>query len=244
MFSSIAFFHLVQGHRDPVLALNTELDSHPDLSNALLVLPEAFNLGRPYADHGSPTIHRDEILKTLVQIWQTRKISFVVGLLQPAVAGSKPRNSAYFVGGEKPRLMCHKETADGADYEACPIEPDQENPLFLVDTAIVAVICRDVSCSGRCDRLAETAVTANRACNIVCIPAAMYEENNWFGGAVPGNRLPFLQQPYGDKCHVALANSDRSAGQGSFITDAAGVVRIRLTGAERQKNQIAVFAIG
>src|ERR1700722_8630167 len=110
MLSSIGFFHLAHGHKDPLSALITELAQHPQLNDTLLVLPEAFNLGRPYAEHGDPAIHRDHILSALSGIHSAYKISFAVGLIEP---DANPFSSAYFVADGDPLLMCHKETPDG-----------------------------------------------------------------------------------------------------------------------------------
>jgi hypothetical protein len=239
MFASISFFHFAQGYGNPLAALHAELVKHADLTDALLVLPEAFNLGRPYAQHGIPSIHRDEILRALSKIYNARKISFVVGLLEP---GANPLSSAYFVGEGASALMCHKETPDGADYQACLMQPDHYNPVFLPYSAVVAVICVDVNCSARCEKLAKTALAAKKQSTIVCIPASMYNEGGWFGGATLGNSLNFPSRSDGDQCHVVLANS-YAGGQGSFITDASGIVRVRLTGNNRNKNQIGSLSI-
>jgi len=236
MFSGIGFFHLAHGHDDPLSALNTELAQNPQLNDALLVLPEAFNLGRPYAEHGVPAIHREAILSALSGIHSAYKISFVVGLIEP---DGKPFSSAYFVADGEPLLICHKATRDGADYDACS-DPDKSNPVILPDAAIVTAICNDLSCAARCENLAKAALEAKKSLTVFCIPAAMYKEGGWFGGAMLDCPLYFPAKPY--ECHVVLANS-YADGQGSFITDSAGIVRRRLLGDHRQKNQISIFPV-
>ena len=56
MIEKIGFFHFVDGYEDPIGQLNTAFNEwnvepgseHP--ANSLVVLPEAFNLGRKYGN--------------------------------------------------------------------------------------------------------------------------------------------------------------------------------------------------
>jgi len=136
--------------------------------------------------------------------------------------------------------MCHKEKSDGADYEACRIRPDRDNPVLLPDTSVIAIVCVDVD-SPRCDKLASEAVKSEKGHHIACIPASMYSVN-WFGGVSIDNPLSFLRGHYGSNGHIVLANSN-PGGLGSFVTDAAGVVRVQVKGDERLHNQIGLFPV-
>jgi hypothetical protein len=193
-----------------------EFDGRSDLDGALIVLPEAFNLGRLYSEGGPPTIHRDQMVSDLQTVAKARGIAFVVGLLEPPPADEKPHSSAYFVDANGKRLMCHKEKCDGVgDYTTCPVAPDHENPLVLQDTAILSVICMDVQSSARCAMLAEKARRAAKADNLICVPAAMSSE--YFGGAPRGGRIQFRPPDDHYSSRIVFANSD-CRGTTSFIT--------------------------
>lgn len=98
MFKRIGAFHMCKGHEDPVAALKRELESK-DATDALIVLPEAFNLGAHYRSNaGVPKFGRGCVIGQLKAIAQDWKSAFIVGLLEPPpVDRSRPHSSAYFV---------------------------------------------------------------------------------------------------------------------------------------------------
>jgi len=218
MFEQIGAFHLGLGHEDPIAALEREL-GHTDGKNALIVLPEAFNLGRHYSSEpGIPGFERDVIIRQLSAIALRLASAFVVGLLEPKPEGSgTSHSSAYFVSATEVSLMCHKQLWDGSGhYSVCPQTPDQANPIVQDDASIIAAICMDVHNSQRFMGIAIKASRAQKRSNFVCIPAAM-SDNSWFGGGRRGSSQDFLKRELCANGNLILANSDHR-GVGSFIT--------------------------
>jgi hypothetical protein len=223
MFTWIGFLHFVSGHENPIGTLDAELQKNTTPRGSLIVLPEAFNLGRPYSEKGKAIVSRDKLLRELTTRSALYDARFVVGVLEPEVStGQNPHSSAYFVDASEHRLMCHKENPDFiGEYTTCPVAPDHENPLVAGESSIHSVICVDIQNTGRCSRLAKSAMAQRRRCNITCIPAVMCSQ--FFQGGILGEKI---QLGYSDDHyvgHIVLANSCET-GTRSFITGANGVV--------------------
>ncbi len=62
MLTGVGFFHLAVDHAHPIDALTAQLKGQ-DPGESLIVLPEAFNLGRPYSKAGEPAFSRDQIIE-------------------------------------------------------------------------------------------------------------------------------------------------------------------------------------
>src|ERR1017187_8481497 len=83
MIERIGYFHFAQDWHDPLGALDVALSRLANLEKCLIVLPEAFNNGRPYYDNprSEPLFAVDAILAHLREISTERGAVFVVGLL-------------------------------------------------------------------------------------------------------------------------------------------------------------------
>jgi hypothetical protein len=218
MFERIGAFHLGTGHEEPIAALELELERTGG-TNALIVLPEGFNLGKHYSSEpGIPKFERDVVLRQLSAIARRLATAFVVGLLEPEPEGSRrPHSSAYFISATKVSLMCHKQRWDGSGhYSVCPEAADRANPIIQADASVIAAICMDVQSSQRFAGVAIRAARAEKKRNFVCIPAAM-GDTSWFGGATLGSSQNFLKYELNGSGNLILANSDHR-GVGSFIT--------------------------
>lgn len=154
-FKRIGFFHFRDKFDDPLGELESALDKHsPDeLNEALIVLPEAFNLIGAY--HQAPldqAMDYEEFRTRLRRLCSPaplsngevpsktsalRKITFIVGILDKATR----RNSAYCVSEEKDVLLCHKMGPDAPRYfDPHPVRgADNENP----HDGVAALICLD-----------------------------------------------------------------------------------------------------
>ena len=154
MVSKIGFFHLGQSHCDPVEALKGKLQDTA-VSNALIVLPEAFNLGRSYRDGGIPAFRRGTTSDALCSIASDRQLTLVVGLvddMEDGGDGTLPYSSAYVIADGRSKPICHKAKSDaneGTLYRCCTKGCDVENPTMASGDRM-AIICRDIEDSARC----------------------------------------------------------------------------------------------
>src|ERR1039457_982119 len=81
MFTHAGFLHFVEHHDDPIRALTTELRAFGRVTDSLIVLPEAFNRGRPYSDSGACKFDLDSMSSALQDISREVGATFIVGLL-------------------------------------------------------------------------------------------------------------------------------------------------------------------
>lgn len=219
MFSRAGFFHFVEHHSDPLGALDAEIRSTGDVADSLVVLPEAFNLGRPCGtEQEKPCAYeRDQLVSKLQERSSERRITFIAGMLDPIADGERPHSSAYLIAGDGCRLICHKKGSDGTGhYRPETGNCDIDNPMVDKDACIMAIICKDIA-EHRCDELTAKTEESESPQRFVCIPAAM----NFFGwlyNSNPNERINF--GPPSKKCNtrIILANS-LSSGPCSFITD-------------------------
>jgi predicted amidohydrolase len=202
MIRRLGCFHFAEGYQDPIGALNAALDEVGDLSGSLVVLPEAFNNGRPYYDHPqmSPLFSAANVLRSLADLAIRHQASFVVGLLDP------PNNSCAIVRPDGWQMLSHKKTDDTSRNYVPWLGTDPANPITVEDIAIGVLLCKDVDCPG--SLIADLdALQASRS--VVCIPACMSAV--YFSGE-------YLNSLCWSGKYLVLANS-RPDGCDSFITN-------------------------
>lgn len=56
MFSKLGFFRFVGNYDKPIESLEAAIKAHGDVGGSLIVLPEAFNIGKYYRDYGDDAI--------------------------------------------------------------------------------------------------------------------------------------------------------------------------------------------
>jgi predicted amidohydrolase len=148
----IGFFHFVDEYPNPISALakaiGKEQENHTNISNSLIVLPEAFNCGS-YRSHAE-LLPAQEILENLrCKLAGPLRITFVVGVLEPCrtwLGHDGKRNSAYWVDANGTQLMCHKMGDDGKKlYDPCARNPDPRNPIACANARVCALICMDAT---------------------------------------------------------------------------------------------------
>ncbi|MGC9970842.1 MAG: nitrilase-related carbon-nitrogen hydrolase [Bryobacteraceae bacterium] len=231
MLERIGFFHFVCDHGKPLPSLIAALSEHNEISGSPVVLPEAFNIGKPYREAGCCNFD-PSVLSSLCGLSMKYQVVFVAGLIvETSGKPYPPYSSAYLIDGEGPRLMCHKMTKDGYDHRnctpctancdgenfvrnctPCTANCDGEDPVQYGDACIGAVICRDVDHS-RFDALVQRVKGFDSAWKILCVPSCM--SRHYFSG----NTLSDLRLK---GKYVVLANSDPE-GCGSFVTNTDGV---------------------
>jgi predicted amidohydrolase len=140
----VGYFHFGKDHGTPMEALRCELNKQAKekLADTLLVLPEAFNIGKCYCDSSVPDNSQAGILDLLKAEAQARSITFVAGLILES--NGVTRNSAYFIGGADSFPMCHKMVPDGIGrYAVCAENCDVHNPLPHRGGLVGCLICAD-----------------------------------------------------------------------------------------------------
>lgn len=191
MLKRIGFFHFVKDHCDPFGSLRRALNEESakyeerDISGSLIVLPEAFNLGRRYYPLGFPkitgklgdaTIPLEGALEELHHTAASRHTVFVAGLI------GEQFSSAYWIDySGPPQLMCHKmgddKTGQYRPWTGC----DNNNPVECDDACVGALICLDalersdetLEARKRREKLIDKLKKCNQRYRILCIPGHM-----------------------------------------------------------------------
>lgn len=243
MLQKVGFFHFGARHDDPKTALERALedaqkgkdqpsgvDSDPD---ALIVLPEAFNIAVPYRGEGERNFERT-ILVDLRHVAKRFNVLFVAGLVIRERCGPRiPYSAAYLIDGTTcPILMCYKFVPDGTEagnkerpenYTVWSTEtPDFKNPILYQGVNIGALICADAAAPkmGPNQSYWDRLLTVVKASDVICVPAHM--DKNILGDGKVGSSAA-LTSVWKNKLLI-LANSRPNA-INSFITDGAGIIR-------------------
>jgi predicted amidohydrolase len=184
----IGFYHCVhfEAPFDPVAKLREAIherieeeatrDQAWDISNSLIVLPEAFNLGK-YDSRSLPNQSPQDFLESLRRVSEEHRIVFVAGALDGR------HNAAYLVDSADVHLMCKKIGDDLTGiYDPCTENPDQWNPITLGSASVGALICMDATNGGsravrdRREHLLNR-LTARDGHKLLCVPSRF----NWDG---------------------------------------------------------------
>jgi predicted amidohydrolase len=226
------------------------------VENALIVLPEAFNIRKPYYDRQqSPNVDL-AILCELSRVSNDSHCAFVAGLIIEDTPGvSPPYSSAYLVDGCYPidgshhKLLSRKRKKDGteegnlswvANYTPCLSYGS--TPIQYRGLAVAALICLDAQLDGetgedydqRCKDVAKILRGFGCRHSVMCVPAHM--SNGFLGGEV--GRDATLRNSLEGTIHV-LANSN-SGGVPSFVSNVKGtIIAPTVMGNE---NRIEVFS--
>jgi hypothetical protein len=110
MFEKIGFFHFGRDWRNPIEALQSKLESTrraEDVANSLIVLPEAFNIGKGFWEQGDCN-YDASVLAHLGAIAVDFQVAFVAGLstYDDRPASGSPYNSAYLIDRGSQPNMC------------------------------------------------------------------------------------------------------------------------------------------
>lgn len=222
MLQRIGFFHFGANHSTPVEALKSALESAPDARDALVVLPEAFNISVPYWDLVGEREFEIGVIGELEKLAGRFGVAFVAGVVIKEDRGPNPPHSAvHLVEATQSTLMCYKVGEDksaGVNYTACKSNADFENPIKYRGVRVGALVCADADPPRNLDKeLTPRLKSVVDKSDIVCIPAHMAKYS--FHGGKEGS---VLTPPLNDR-RVVLANSNPD-GVCSFATDAEGEI--------------------
>lgn len=154
MIRQVGFFHFgSEDKSDPFGQLEDEMErvhrGGCDFSDSLIVLPEAFNIGRDYSEavfDSSDSVFDPETicrLQTLSQRFED--VGFVAGLIIREARQRLPFNSAYIIDARTNQRLCSKVLPDhreGRLYSAHP-GPDFHTPCSYKQARIAALISMD-----------------------------------------------------------------------------------------------------
>jgi hypothetical protein len=161
-----------------------EISTHTDVTGSLIVLPEAFNLGREYDPNykpkEGPRLDERCVFAFLRSTAERQQIVFVVSVIEVDTG----LNSAWFVDAEAERLMCRKIMNDQSqEYAPCTCDCQRENPIrYSEETCIGALICADAIDNRPTDgedaevayrRLTGLQSDLSSKRSILCVPAYM-----------------------------------------------------------------------
>lgn len=240
--SKIGFFHYGQAHATPLPTLKDAIADvqrrcgKDVLNNALVVLPEAFNIQKPYFDESPPNTNQD-ILSSLAGVCSCLGCAFVAGLIIDDLPGvSPPHSSAYLIDGDDPpRLLSRKKKKDDTELTSVRDRGWRANytayndfytvPVHHRGLAIVALICLDAepdhedpdSYVRRFERVNKGLRGLGASHNVVCIPARM---SNGLCGGQPG--VPLRRGDAFQETIWVMANAH--VGVNSFVTDTSGLI--------------------
>jgi len=198
LFSKLGFFRFVGDYEHPIDALKAALTSHGDVERSLIVLPEGFNIRKPYRSQVRCN-YDPGILCDLQNLSTCNAVTFVAGLIIKERHGPRlPYNSAYLIDGESSTRLCTKGTFDDGSSLYKPWAMDVEKLAIRAGSAIAAVICRDIQDSQRFQTIVRRLATADAAQKVLCVPACM---SHHFSGEV-------MMRYLGPNQFLILANSD------------------------------------
>lgn len=242
MFSGAGFFHFGCDHERPIESLHYALTEATNVSGALMVLPEGFNIRKHYRNPDLPGDHRPTVLRHLQELATVYCVTFVAGLIirQRGFLERPPLSAAYLISRSQCTLMCYKRLPDNSrNYTPRARDFEISNPKQHNGHWIGALICRDAGEDHeRCIALQErfdAVASPTAACRFLCIPGHMYR--HLYGGGSIGNDVPL--RPESKNMVTIMANSDPE-GCRSFITDTAGRIVCNISDADMRRNKVVV----
>jgi predicted amidohydrolase len=202
------------------------IEKRADIAASLIVLPEAFNLGREYDTNHTPKtaplLDERSVLAELSRVAAYYDVIFVASLIETSTRW----NSAYFIDAGTPRLMCRKIIDDfSQEYRRCIGDCDGENPIRDSEgLCIAALICADAmpdsaSSASKDHKEARQRLNVLRSKltdqqQVLCVPAYMNtlhnDPRNYSGGLILANSRPgscsFIKN--GDGAHLIRTEHD------------------------------------
>lgn len=244
-FRKLGLFRFVADYNKPVASVEAAIKVHSDIGGSLIVLPEAFNIGKYYGDQGGDCDHSRKIFDQLKTVAGSFDVTFVAGLIVEEPNGpTPPFSSAYLIDGSGGILVCRKHGDDRSDVSPLTAEnvrllwnapiskrirlpnytpfettPDVRNPIQYRGSSIAAMICMDCN-DEQVSGPVKEGFSKQAGPKIVCIPACI---NKDFGDEAIAGMWP--------QHHVILANSNPN-GCRSFISKDGTIIERDNRGSE------------
>jgi predicted amidohydrolase len=244
--TKIGFFHFGCGHDGPIpmleAAINDSISRGGMVADSLIVLPEAFNIRKPYFDPKLPDISPN-IFAELARISKARECAFVTGTIVDDTPGvNPPYSSGCLIDGSlsKPLLLCRKLGRDNSEASRPSNQwsanytrwtgPEWCRPMLHRGIAVAAMICMDAHYEQdtdgtyerfrrRCELFMEQLQQIGSPYKVIAIPACM---SNGFGGGHPGTNV--TQGTALEGTIQVLANR-HSGHVNSFVSNVRGIVQ-------------------
>jgi predicted amidohydrolase len=201
---NIGFFHLGDDASDPVEALAdclAEAAKEAALGEALIVIPEAFNLRGGY--WGKDRVVDSSLAGSLQRLSSELGVAFVAGLIEESDAQKKGYSSAYLVDGNERLLLSRKAEDDrSGNYRQC--RDEWNRPVRHRGIGIGALICMDAADFNsppikRHEAFLGRMKALESPESVLCIPARMQT----YGSAE-------VAQAWPDWLHVIVGNAGSS----------------------------------
>jgi hypothetical protein len=219
------FFHFGRDHTRPIASLEAAI-AEQEVRGSLIVLPEAFNIAKPYHDYSGLGNFDQDVLDSLRRLAVAHDVTFVAGLtISQSGQPVPPYSSAYLINSTV-TLLCHKASSDNTpNYTPCPRGWDTVSNFAIHGGVCVgALLCLDAT--GNCpdETLRQRQVQRHEDLKgrihghqgdytVVCIPAHMASV---FGA-------PGIARRWSNH-YTVLANSD-PCGCDSFISRDGQIIR-------------------
>jgi len=247
------FFHFGKDHHRPPLevlesALALAVQRFGSLSDALVVLPEAFNIDKRYYYTADKILDYDpSVLDGLKGLSANFKCAFVAGLIIRDSSGVvPPYSSAALIDMSVPSPNCgvlSLKTKDDGSHKYTPHHEFYSRPLVWRALGIVALICLDAQSDQedhghfreRFQKLGDEFKSRKCHTSVVCIPMHM---SNGLGGGYPGTKLTAR---YGLSGSVWIAANSHVA-VNSFVADIDGLIQEPVGTGEENKIEICSLA--
>lgn len=175
MFPSVGFFRFITGFDKPIEALTGALNERnaDEITGGLIVLPEAFNIGRYYHDSGTCD-YDARVLNELQARASQWGVAFVAGLVISDGSKVTPYSSAYLIHGSGHTLMSRKIICDSPQlFRSCKEGFDIHNPVTHQGVTIGALICVDAEpCNSDIAPIRKKRIQGASP-QILCVPACM-----------------------------------------------------------------------
>ncbi len=148
MIDKLGFFHLAVGHATPLLSLNKALEKPEGctLPGSLVVLPEAFNIGREYLSDKGTASDSPDVCESLKRLAHEFQVTFVAGLVirDNTDPQEKPLNSAYLIDRSSAARISSKSTADRDFFRAAGPALLPTEFVRVENLRVVSFLCWDV----------------------------------------------------------------------------------------------------